>query len=77
MIVNVAINSGIVDGENKRFIEELIPENYIRFTRRKQYDEYYWETINGWLLDVEVLEKLVSRFLTVELYNRTLMIKDS
>jgi len=77
MIVNVAINSGVVDGEDKRFIEELIPNNYIRFTQRKQFDEYYWESVNGWLLDVKVLEKLVRRFLIVEFYNRTLMIKDS
>lgn len=57
----ICIDSGIIAGENKEAIENIIAETKGSFTQRKTYFEYYYEPIEV-EISLEQLEELSALF---------------
>lgn len=45
MVRTIELESGIVSGDDKRALVQVIPEAETAFTGRKTYDEYYFKPL--------------------------------
>jgi len=52
----IRFNDGIVGGDDQRAFLEVFPELVSRFTRRKSYDEFYFESFQEY--DEEKIDKI-------------------
>lgn len=53
---------GIVDGDDMRDIIDVFPELTCKFTQRKSYDEYYFNSDGSVHMTLEQLDKLSKCF---------------
>ena len=74
MKVKISLSSGIISGEDKRFLESVFVD-IITFQQRKQFDEYYYNPRCRWTVDVDVLQLLVKYFGAVKIMNDELEIE--
>lgn len=70
------LKDGIISGEFKRELENLFPELIDSFTRRKQFDEYYYRT-KSIKIKLSILERLTNNLgHKVEIYYNTIIIHE-
>tara|TARA_R110002167_G_scaffold158980_1_gene354457 strand:- start:244 stop:474 length:231 start_codon:yes stop_codon:yes gene_type:complete len=56
------IDTGILDGDSKRFLEAHITNDILSFRQRKSFDEYYWDVHKEIELDELLVDELSKYF---------------
>lgn len=69
MQIQFQFQNGIINGDDKRFIEECVSYGAIRFIQRKSYDEYYYEPVERVELTLSMIKELSEYFGSVIVHN--------
>lgn len=60
-------NIGLIQGNDMRFLQDIIPIPDTEFRQRKNYDEYYFSLVGKFCIDLKVLMN-ISGYFKVEIF---------